>query len=63
MFIIYEYAACLFVALVGAALLSAVGVMFIVLKEAGSMGARRLRELTRRATWLVGRWTAEPREP
>ncbi len=63
MFIIYEYAACLIAAVIGAALVFTVGGILIVLKELSSQGARRLREITPRAAWLVGRWALEPRQP
>lgn len=63
MFIIYEYAACLIAAVIGATLVFTVGGIFLVLKELSSLGARRLREKTPRATWLVGRWALESREP
>ena len=64
MFIIYEYAACLFAVLLGATLLFAVCVMFLVLKEGGSIVARTWQELTHGAPWLTGtRVVPEPREP
>ena len=64
MFIIYEYAACLFAVLLGATLLFTVCVILLVLKEGGSIVARTLQELTHGAPWLMGRRVAaEPREP
>jgi hypothetical protein len=64
MFIIYEYAACLFAVLLGATLLFAVCVLFLVLQAGGSIVARTWQELTRGAPWLMGRRVAaEPREP
>jgi hypothetical protein len=64
MFIIYEYAACLFAVLLGATLLFATCVMFLVLQEGGSIVARTWQELTHGTPWLTGRRVAaEPREP
>jgi hypothetical protein len=63
MFIIYECGACFLAALIGGTLLFTAGVMCVMLKEAGGIVWRRWPELTRRTAWLVGRWTAEPREP
>jgi hypothetical protein len=63
MFIICEYAACVLVALIGGILLFTAGVMCVMLMEAGGMAWRRWPELTQRAAWLMGGWTAEPREP
>lgn len=64
MFIIYEYAACLFAVVLGATLLFAVCVMFLALKEGGAIVARTWQRLTRDAPWLTGtRVAPEPREP
>ena len=64
MFIIYEYAACLFAVLLGAALLFAVCVLFLVMQEGGGFVARAWQELTHGAPGLLGRQVAaEPREP
>ena len=64
MFIISEYAACLFAVLLGVTLLFAVCVMFLVLQEGGSIVARTWQELTHGAPWLMGRRVAaDPREP
>jgi hypothetical protein len=64
MFIIYEYAACLFAVLLGATLLFAACVMFLLLQEGGSIVARTWQELTHDTPWLTGtRVAAEPREP
>jgi hypothetical protein len=64
MFIIYEYAACLFAVLLGAALLFAICVTFLVLREGGSIVARTWQEFTHDTPWLMGRRVvAEPREP
>ena len=49
MFIVYEYAASLFVVLLGATLLFAACVMFLVLQEGGSIVARTWQELTQGA--------------
>ena len=63
MFIIYEYAACLFAVLLGATLLFVVCVMCLVLKEGGSIVARTWQKLPHGAAWLMGRRVAaEPRE-
>ena len=64
MFIIYEYAACLFAVLLGATLLFVVCVMCLVLKEGGSIVARTWQEFTHGAPWLKGTQVVpEPREP
>ena len=64
MFIIYEYAACLIAVLLGAALLFAVCVMFLVLREGGSTVARTWQEFKHYTPWLTGIPVAgEPREP
>jgi hypothetical protein len=63
MFIIYECVACFLVALVGGTLLFTAGVICVMLVEAGGIAWRKWPDLTQRATWLMGRWTAEPREP
>jgi len=63
LFIIYEYAACLLLALIGGTLLFTAGVMCAMLMEAGSIAWRRWPEPAQRATWLMGKWAAEPREP
>jgi uncharacterized protein YigE (DUF2233 family) len=63
MFIIYDCAACFLAALIGGTLLFTAGVICVMLMEAGGIAWRRWPALTQRATWLMGRWTAEPREP
>jgi len=63
MFIIYDCAACFLAALIGGTLLFTAGVMCVMLMEAGGIMWRRWPGLTQRATWLMGRWTAEPRQP
>ena len=63
MFVIYDCAACLLAALVGGTLLFTAGVICIMAVEAGGIAWRKWPDLTQRATWLMGRWTAEPREP
>ncbi len=63
MCIIYECAACLLVALIGGMLLFAAGATCVLLWGAGGIAWRWWRELSLRANWLMGRWTAEPREP
>jgi len=63
MFIIYDYAACLLVALIGGTLLFTAGAMCVMLWEAGGIAWRRWRELVPGANWLMGKWAAEPREP
>ena len=63
MFIIHDCAACLLAGLIGGTLLFTGGVMCVMLMEAGIIACRRWPKLTQRATWLVGRWAAEPREP
>jgi hypothetical protein len=64
MFIIYEYTACLLAVVLGATLLFAICVLFLVLQEGGSMVARLWPELRHGAPWLMGRRVAaEPREP
>jgi type IV secretory pathway protease TraF len=45
MFIIYEYAACVVVALIAATLLCAACVMFLLLKNGASSVARKLQGL------------------
>jgi hypothetical protein len=63
-FIIYEYAACLLVALIGGTLLFTATAMCVVLWEAGGITWRRWREpLAPGANWLTGKWTDEPRVP
>ena len=63
MFIIYEYAACLFAVLLGATLLFAACVMFLVLIEGGSILAQILRKLRDGALLLQGRrMAAESRD-
>jgi uncharacterized membrane protein YphA (DoxX/SURF4 family) len=63
MFIIYEYAACLLVALTVGTLLFAAGAMCVMLIAAGSAASRWWPDLTHGANGLMGRWTAEPRVP
>jgi hypothetical protein len=58
MFIIYEYATCVLVALIGATLLFAVCVTLLVLIEGGSILARRSRKRAPSATPLKGSWMA-----
>ncbi|MGA2982322.1 MAG: hypothetical protein ABSG32_00825 [Terriglobia bacterium] len=62
-FIIYEYAACLLAALFGGTLLFTFTAMCVMLWEAGGITRRWWRELGSLPQWLMGRWTAEPREP
>jgi hypothetical protein len=63
MFIIYEYAACLFAVLFGATLLFAASVMFLVLIEGGSILAQTLRKLRDGTLLLQGRrMAAESRD-
>jgi hypothetical protein len=63
MFIIYEYAACLLVALIGGTFLFTASAMCVMLWEGGGITWRWWRELASVPHWLPGRWTAEPREP
>jgi len=63
MFIIYEYAACVLVALIGGTLLFATSATCVLLWSAGGIAWRWWRELAPGANWRMGRWTAEPREP
>jgi hypothetical protein len=63
MFIIYDCAACFLAALTVGTLLFTVGVMGVLLMEAGGIAWRRWPELTQRVAWLMGRGTAEPRQP
>jgi cation transport ATPase len=58
MFIIYECATCVFVALIGATLLFTACVMLLVLVEAGSILTRRARKLSRKGIRLKGSWVA-----
>jgi hypothetical protein len=62
MFIIYEFAACFFAAIIGGTLLFAAGAMCVMLIAAGSFAWRRWPELSHRAHGLRGRWAAAPRE-
>ncbi|HEV2494820.1 MAG TPA: hypothetical protein VG204_17295 [Terriglobia bacterium] len=62
MFIVYEYTACVLTVLTGVMLLFAACVIFVVLEEGTGTVARKLQELTRSATWLIGRWAAESRD-
>jgi hypothetical protein len=58
MFIIYEYAACLFTVLFGGSLLFTACVTLLVLIEGGSILARMLRKLGDGALLLQGRHVA-----
>ena len=59
----YECAACVLAASIGATLLFAACVMFLVLIEGGSILAQRSRKLTHSATQLKGSWmVAESRD-
>jgi hypothetical protein len=64
MFIIYEYAACMVVALIAAILVCTACAMFLLLKNGAGRVARTLQKLTHGAlSGIVGRWvTAGPRE-
>jgi hypothetical protein len=63
MFVIYDCAACFLAALICGTLLFTAGLMYVMAVEAGGIAWRKWPDLTQRATWLTGRWTAEPREP
>ena len=64
MFIISEYAVCLFAALIGGTLLFTAGAMCVMLIEAGGIALRRWwPELMHGADALMGRWTAGHRVP
>jgi hypothetical protein len=58
MFIIYEYAACLFTVLFCASLLFAASVVFLVIIEGGSILTRMLRKRGAGALLLQGRRVA-----
>jgi hypothetical protein len=64
MFIIYDFAACVVVALTAATLLCTAYVMFLLLKKGACSAARALQKLTHVAhSAIPGRWvTAAPRE-
>jgi hypothetical protein len=62
MFVIYDCAACFLAALICGALLFTAGVIYVMAVEAEGIAWRKWPDLTRRATWLMGSWTAEPRE-
>ena len=64
MFIIYEYAACMVVALIAAILVCTACAMFLLLKNGAGSLARTLQKLTHGAlSGIAGRWvTAGPRE-
>jgi hypothetical protein len=63
MFIVYEYAACLLLALIGGTFLFTACAMCVMLWAAGGITWRWWRDLTPVPNWLLGRWTSEPREP
>jgi hypothetical protein len=63
MFIVYEYATCVLAVSIGATLLFAACVMFLVLIEGGSILAQTLRKLRDGALLLQGRrMAAESRD-
>ena len=62
-FITFEYATCLLVALISGTFLFTLSAMCVMLWEAGGISWRWWRDLASRPNWLMGRWTAEPREP
>jgi hypothetical protein len=63
MFIIYEYAACVVVALIAAMLLCTAYLVFLLLKNGAGSMARTLQKLTDGARSAIpGRWMAEPRD-
>jgi hypothetical protein len=63
MFIIYEYATCVLAVVIGATLLFAACVMYLVFKEGCTILAQSLQKLTHGTTGLMGRWASESREP
>jgi hypothetical protein len=63
MFVIYDCAACFLAALICGTLLFTAGLMYVMAVAAGGIAWRKWPDLTQRATWLTGRWAAEPREP
>lgn len=63
MFIMFEYATCLLVALIGGTFLFTVSAMCVMLWSAGGATWRWWRELASRPHGLLGRWLAEPRVP
>lgn len=63
LFVTFEYAACLLVALISGTFLFTLSAMCVILWEAGGMTWRWWRELASRPGRLMGKWTAEPREP
>jgi hypothetical protein len=63
MFIMYEYAACLLVALSGGTFLFTAGAMCVMLWTGGVMAWRQWRELASVPNRLTGRRAAEPRLP
>jgi uncharacterized membrane protein YphA (DoxX/SURF4 family) len=63
LFIVYEYAACLLVALCGGTLLFALSAMCVMLWAAGGITWRWSRELVPVPRGWKGRWTPEPSLP
>jgi hypothetical protein len=61
LFIMFEYAACLLVALIGGSFLFTVSAMCVMLWSAGGVTWRWWRELASRPNWLTGRRMPEPR--
>ncbi len=61
MYIIYEDAACLLLALIVGAFLFTASAMCVMLWKGGGIAWRWWRELALVPHWLMGRWTAEPR--
>jgi hypothetical protein len=61
LFIMYEYATCLLVALIGGTFLFTVSAMCVMLWSAGGITWGWWRELASRANWLTGKWITEPR--
>jgi hypothetical protein len=59
--IMFEYAACLLVALIGGTFLFTISAMFVMLSSAFGITWRWWRELASRSKWLLGRWIMEPR--
>jgi hypothetical protein len=58
MYIIYEWAVCLLAVAIGVTLLFTVYVMFLVLKEGGSILAQTSRKFVHGAIQLNERWMA-----
>jgi hypothetical protein len=63
MFIVYEYAACLLVALFSGSLLFTLSAMGVMLWTAGGITWRWSRELVPVSIRPMARWTPEPRVP